>query len=165
MPNLNLGDEQIRHLIAFLSWVSRIDTNGWPPRPLLVSGAFPGSSPAHAQQAAASSDPVALGEALFRKSPPACAACHSTAEGVQLVGPSLAGIAARAQQRLGDPEYRGHAKTAEEYVRESIVAPSMFLVAGPTFSAGGRSFMPDNFGHSLQASEIDHLVAYLMTLK
>jgi nitric oxide reductase subunit C len=165
MPNLNLSDEQIQHLIAFLTWVSHIDTNGWPPRPLLVAGAFPGANTVRAGQEAVSTDPVALGEALFRKSPPACAGCHSTAAGVQLVGPSVAGIATRAAERIKDPTYQGQAKTAEEYVRESIVSPSAFLVAGATFSGAGRSFMPDNFAHSLQPNQIDQLVAYLMTLK
>ncbi len=165
MPNLNLEDVQIRQLIAFLTWISRIDTGGWPPRPLRVSGAFPGADPAKTDQAAASSNPVALGEALFRRSPPACSACHSTAQGVQLVGPSLAGIALRAQQRLSDTEYRGNAKTAEAYVRESILEPSAFSMVGPTFSAAGKSFMPDNFARTLKPNEVDELVAYLMTLK
>jgi len=165
MPNLNLEDVQIRQLIAFLTWVSRIDTAGWPPRPLLVSGAFPGSNPAKTEQAAVSSDPVALGEALFRHSPPACSACHSTASGVQLVGPSLAGMSIRAQQTVRSPEYHGKATAAEAYVRESILEPSAFVVAGPTFSAAGHSFMPDNFARTLKPTEVDQLVAYLMTLK
>jgi nitric oxide reductase subunit C len=165
MPNLNLRDDQIRQLIAFLTWVGQIDTDGWPPRPLLVTGTFPGANTVRAGQEAVSTDPVALGEALFRTSPPACSGCHSTAKDVQLVGPSLADIATRAGERIKDPSYRGRAKTAEEYVRESILTPSAFLVAGPTFSAAGRSFMPDNFEHSLQANQIDQLVAYLMTLK
>lgn len=165
MPNLNLADDEIRQLIAFLTWISRIDTGGWPPRPLLVSGTFPGANTVRAGQKAVSNDPVALGEALFRQSPPACSGCHSTAEGVQLVGPSLAGIATRAAERMKDPAYRGQAKTPEEYVRESILSPSLFVVPGATFSAGGRSFMPDNFDRALQANQIDQLVAYLMTLK
>src|SRR4051812_11541554 len=127
MPDLHLGDEQIRQLIAFLGWVSKIDTDGWPPRPLLVSGGFPGSKQAQVEKAAVSNDPVALGEALFRHSPPACSSCHSTAQGVQLVGPSLAGIATRAQATLDNPSYRGQAKTAATYVRESILEPSAFV--------------------------------------
>jgi nitric oxide reductase subunit C len=165
MPDLKLGDDQIGQLIAFLTWVSRIDTAGWPPRPLLVSGGFPGSNRPEVEKAAVSNDPVALGEALFRRSPPACSSCHSTAEGVQLVGPSLAGIATRAEQTLANPAYRGQAKTAADYVRESISAPSAFLVSGSTFSAAGQSFMPNNFSRTLNAGEIDQLVLYLMTLK
>lgn len=56
MPNLNLGDQQIRELITFLSRVSRIGTNGWPPRPLLVSGTFPGASPAKSETAPVSTE-------------------------------------------------------------------------------------------------------------
>ena len=44
MPNPQLTDQQITDVIAFLSWVSRIDTQGWPPRPILVKGsAVPGA--------------------------------------------------------------------------------------------------------------------------
>ncbi len=33
MPNLRLCDQEISDVIAFLSWVGEIDTNGWPPTP------------------------------------------------------------------------------------------------------------------------------------
>jgi nitric oxide reductase subunit C len=45
MPNLKLSDAEISNVIAFLAWVSRIDTQGWPPRPILVKGsAIPGAN-------------------------------------------------------------------------------------------------------------------------
>lgn len=45
MPNPNLSDQQITDVVAFLAWVSRIDNQGWPPRPILVKGsAVPGAS-------------------------------------------------------------------------------------------------------------------------
>ncbi len=45
MPNLKLSSQEIDQVIAFLSWVGKIDNNGWPPRPILVSGAaIPGSN-------------------------------------------------------------------------------------------------------------------------
>lgn len=165
MPGQNLSEDQIQHLIAFLTWVSHIDTGGWPPRPLLVAGTFPGAKPDQAGTTPASNDPVALGEALFRRATPGCFACHSTAEGVQLVGPSLAGLATRAAQIIQSKDYHGDAKTAEGYVRESILHPSAYLVAGPTYSAAGRSFMPDNFQSLIKTQEVDQIVAYLMTLK
>ena len=37
-------------------------------------------------------------------------------------------------------------------------------MAGPSYSADGRSFMPDNFGTQLTTEQVDHLVAYLATL-
>lgn len=168
MPNQNLSDKEIDQVIAFLEWVSHIDTQGWPPRPILVSGAsIPGSATGGvaATSAAASNDPVALGQALFRTTPPGCFACHSTAAGVNLAGPSLAGIVERATQRVTDPSYRGHAKDAAAYIRESVTDPSEFVVEGPTYSSGGRSLMPTGFDVSLSTRQLDEIVAYLMTLK
>ena len=44
MPKQDLSDEEITDLIAFLDWVSKVDNQGWPPRPILVTGAtIPGT--------------------------------------------------------------------------------------------------------------------------
>jgi Cytochrome c2 len=166
MPNPNLSDQEVGDVIAFLTWVSHIDTNGWPPRPILVSAATPlGITLGTPAPGAASTNPIALGEALFRQSPPACFACHSTQPDVKLVGPSLAGIGARAADVMKSAGYKGKARTAEEYIRESILEPSAYVVPGPTFSAGGQSIMPAVFQSVLKPEDIDHLVAYLATLK
>lgn len=167
MPNQNLSDVEIDQVIAFLDWVSRIDTQGWPPRPILVSGAtIPGTGSAGVEPSpAASNDPVALGQTIFRKSSPGCFACHSTAAGVNLVGPSLADIAQTAARRIADPNYHGKAKDAAGYIRESIVDPNAFVLEGPTYSSGGRSLMPTGFDAALTPQQVDNLVAYLMTLK
>ena len=166
MPNPNLSDQEIGEVIAFLTWVSNIDNQNWPPRPIVVSAATPqGVTLGTPPPEAASSDPIALGEALFTRSPPACFSCHSTQAGVTMVGPSLAGIATIAAQRLGSPDYKGTAKTPEEYIREAIVRPSAYVVPGPTFSAGGQSIMPGVYEQVLKREEIDHLVAYLATFK
>ena len=165
MPNLNLSDDDITTLIAFLTWVSHIDNQNWPPRPILVTAASPqgillGTPP----PGAASADPVALGEAVFKKTPPACFGCHSLQQGVTLVGPSLAGLATRTAELLKSPEYKGSAKTLEDYIRESIMNPNAYVVPGPTFSVGGQSIMPP-FASVLKPEEIDELVAYLATFK
>ena len=167
MTNPNLSDKEIDEVIAFLDWVSHIDTQGWPPRPILVSGsAIPGvAAIGETPGAAASNDPVALGQALFHASPPACSACHSTTAGVNLVGPTLAGILATSARRIADPGYTGKAKDAAAYIRESIVDPNAFVLQGPTYSSGGHSFMPTGFDAALQPQQIDNLVAYLTTLK
>lgn len=165
MPNPNLSDQEISDVIAFLDWVSHIDNQGWPPRPIMVSAATPqgillGTRPPEA----ASSDPIALGQSLFSRSPPACFSCHSLQEGVVLVGPSMAGLARRAAETAASPDYRGQARTTDEYIREAIVNPSAHIVPGPTFSAGGQSVMP-SYEKILTAEEIGHLVAYLATFK
>jgi nitric oxide reductase subunit C len=43
MPNQHLVQADVASLIAFFDWVRRIDTNGWPPRPLAqLGGVAPG---------------------------------------------------------------------------------------------------------------------------
>ncbi len=175
----DMTDVEIADLVAFLDWVSKVDNQGWPPRPILVTGAAigpmgalpsgqaaavpappPGSAPAVADKS-----PIALGEIVFRTSTPGCAACHSLVPGAQMAGPSLAGVATRAQQTIAAADYKGQAKDAAAYLHESIVAPSAHMVAGAMYSASGVSFMPATYGKDLTADQIDHLVAYLATFK
>lgn len=167
MPDQHLSTADIDNVIAFLDWVGHIDNQGWPPRPIVVSGAVAsGLNPANPEKpAAASSDPVAKGEALFRSTPPACAACHSVSPGVNLAGPSLSGLQATAAAIIASPEYKGSAKTPTEFIRESIVKPSAYLVPGAMYSANGQSFMPSSFATDLTPEQIDSLVAYLTSLK
>lgn len=168
MPNPELSDQEIDDVIAFLEWVSNVDNQGWPPRPILVSGStFPGTAPtvAGAEGGAPPAAAEAAGELVFRQSPPGCAACHSTSPGVNLAGPSLAGIGGRAVAALESTEYQGQAEDAAGYVRESIVDPNAYLVPGNLYSTGGMSLMPGTYGSDLSAEQIDQLVAYLMTLK
>lgn len=181
MPRQNLSDQEISDLIAFLDWVSKVDNQGWPPRPILVTGAsIPGTDRPVTEQAArgagpesapggrpveATSSPIAQGEALFRSATPSCTACHSIAPGVNMAGPSLAGLSMRAKEILESGEYKGKAKDVEGFIRESIVAPSAHLTPGPMYSANGVSFMPNTYGKDLKPEQIDQLVAYLATLR
>lgn len=164
MPNPQLSEEQIGDVIAFLTWVSNIDNQGWPPRPIVVSAALPETGTGAQPMGAASANPVALGEAVFRRSPPACFSCHSTTQGSVLVGPSLAGLATRAQAIVADQAYKGAARSAADYIRESILEPNAYVVPGPTYGAGGQSIMPP-LASLLKPEEIDQLVAYLATFK
>jgi nitric oxide reductase subunit C len=187
MPKQGLTDQEIDNVIAFLTWISRIDTQGWPPRPILVSGAAipgtqlatatpapssagdaaakPSAPSAPSSVAAASDEPVARGQALFNSANPGCFACHSVSPGVTMAGPTLAGIGTHGAARVKESRYKGKASDSAGYIRESIVNPHAFLVPGPTFSAEGRSFMPDQYEKTLKPEQIDALVAYLVTLK
>lgn len=163
MPTLGLSEQEIADVLDFLGWVDGIDTNGWPPRPIRVTGAAPrGLAAIEAKLDAA--DPVERGQAVFNGAG-ACASCHALASGAVLVGPSLAGVASRAGERVADPSYTGAADSGDAYLRESILAPSRYLVPGERFAAGGRSFMPDNYGQTLEPGQIDDLVAFLATLR
>lgn len=185
MPKQNLTDEEIKNLISFLGWVSNVDNQGWPPRPLLVTGAtIPGSDLSAQQQKQTSGEnqttsqvppgarplqgdenPIALGERLFRSAVPACNACHSVAPGVNMAGPSLAGVAERGSKLIGSADYKGKAQNAADYIRESITSPSAHIVPGAMYSAEGQSFMPNTYGQSLKPEQVDQLVAYLSSLK
>ncbi|WP_027331072.1 c-type cytochrome [Marinimicrobium agarilyticum] len=183
MPDQDLSEEEITDLIAFLDWVSKVDNQGWPPRPIRVTGGPMQSasrqvSPSGGEKTSAAgtktsgTTPVteeddyrAQGESVFETATPACTSCHSTAPGADMAGPTMAGIVSRARETLKSDDYTGDATDLESYIRESIVAPSAHIVSGGMYSSGGTSFMPSNYEESLTEKEIAQLVAYLATLK
>jgi cytochrome c2 len=75
---------------------------------------------------------AANGEKLFASQ--GCSACHSLKEGEKIIGPALFHGGQTAVNRIKGADYRGKAKTAEEYLRESIVEPNAYIVPG--FAAG-----------------------------
>lgn len=179
MPKQDLSEKEIIDLIAFLDWVSKVDNQGWPPRPILVTGSFiPGADSVGAEPDAdrkdtppgltpvtQEDDPRAQGQNIFRTATPACNACHSTAPGADMAGPTLAGLATRAEKIIASDEYTGEETDIEGYIRESIVTPSAHVVPGAMYSANGVSFMPTGYDQSLTEEQLEHLTAYLASLK
>jgi nitric oxide reductase subunit C len=86
-------------------------------------------------------------------SAPGCVSCHALDADVVLVGPSHAGIGTRAETAVAG-------KSAEEYLRESILEPDAEITDG--FTMG---LMYANYGTDLSDQEVADLVAFLMTLK
>jgi nitric oxide reductase subunit C len=86
-----------------------------------------------------------------------CVTCHSLVRTKVIVGPSLWGVATRAGRIVQSPSYRGTAKSAEEFLRESITRPDANIAPG-----FAHSVMPD-WLTVLNEQEIQDLVAYLMT--
>jgi cytochrome c oxidase subunit 2 len=95
---------------------------------------------------------VETGRELFNtggKSNVPCATCHSL-DGSALVGPTLKGISQRAGTR-------GPGLSAEDYIRQSILSPSAFIVPGysdPMYKDYTKVFTDD---------DIQNLIAFLMT--
>lgn len=80
---------------------------------------------------------------------PGCVTCHSLAPDVVLVGPSLAGVADRADGRV-------EGLTTEEYLRQSIIAPGDHVVG-----SFDPDKMPSDYGDILTDVQIDALVEFL----
>lgn len=91
---------------------------------------------------------------------PGCITCHSTSPGEVKVGPSHAGIVRRAEEVIQIPGYQGEARTPEDFFRESITDPDVYVEQG--FQAG---IMYSDYSQKLSDSEIEDLVAFLMTLR
>ncbi len=73
---------------------------------------------------------VAAGEELYVSL--GCGACHAldAVGAAGAVGPTHNGLGATAAERVTDASYTGEATSAEEYIRESIRAPSAYIVEG-----------------------------------
>lgn len=81
-----------------------------------------------------------------------CASCHATRPDVVVVGPSMAGIADRANRRVDGMD-------AATYTERSIIAPDEYVVEG------FQDIMPKTFADTLTDGQRKALVAYLMTLE
>ena len=121
-----------------------------------AAAAAPTTAAAAAASTSTGTGDATAGATLFGAIPNgqiSCSICHNIAPGSGvLVGPSLSGIAATAATRVPG-------QSAEQYLRNSILTPSAFVVTG--FTDG---LMPQTFSAALTPQEVDNLVAYLLTL-
>jgi mono/diheme cytochrome c family protein len=155
-----LRDDQISDVVNFvLNWQAQAEAapSGPPPNFTAIGSdqttALPTGDPQRGQQLFAQQVKTAAGTSL------PCKACHSLQPDQIIVGPSLSNIGSVAGTI--DPP-----KTAEQYIRESIQAPSAFIVPGnPNFVNNGQSVMPTGLGDNMSAQDLADVIAYLLTLK
>jgi mono/diheme cytochrome c family protein len=123
-----------------------------PPIPATATSAPPPT----AEVATVSGD-AAHGEELFNKFEDqvsfACATCHHPDSEDRLIGPGLLNISTRAATRV-------EGESAEEYIHNSIVNPSAFVVTD--YPDG---LMPQVYTDIFSEADIQDIIAYLYTLK
>lgn len=81
-----------------------------------------------------------------------CATCHALVPDTIIIGPSLYGVATRAETRV-------EGQSADEYILLSILRPGDYIVEG------FNNVMITNFAKELTNEDMNALVAFMMTLK
>jgi nitric oxide reductase subunit C len=107
MPNLQLKDQEIADLVAFLTWVNGIDTNNWPPKPMVASAVTS----------------VTPGEAVYKAQ--GCSACHSISGVGGKVGPDLSHVG-----KMHDSEWIGEQLRNPKSHNPQSIMPSFAKLSG-----------------------------------
>lgn len=103
MPKLDIRSEEADDLLAFLDWNSKVDTNGWPPKPILAAaGGVAGKE-------------LTEGQRLYQSL--GCAACHSINGIGGTTGPELTKVGATRDRAW----LVGHFKEPDKYVKNSLM--------------------------------------------
>ena len=179
MPKQDLSERDITDLIAFLDWVSNVDNQGWPPRPMLVTGsAFPALTQGSAAQrragqqrrrrapATGAEDPIALGRTRVSQRHPGVHRVPFDRAWREHGGP----VAGRPGRRAPGRCWPAATTRARRRMRPATSAnrcgsPARTWCPAPMYSANGVSFMPNTYGKDLTPAQIDQLAAYLTSLK
>ncbi len=107
MPALGITPDEAKKLVAFLDWVSKVDTNGWPPKPVLATFRMPQTP----------------GVTVYQKY--GCSSCHMISGVGGTSGPDLTKVASRRP----DPEWH------KRHLREpSALVPDSAMPAYPQIS-------------------------------
>jgi len=105
MPKLGITSDEADNLIAFLVWVSKVDTNGWPPKPILATAA------------GVSGKPLTAGQLVYQSQ--GCSNCHS----IHGIGGTMAPDLTRVGSRRDHDWLFGHFKDPQKYVKNSAMPP------------------------------------------
>jgi len=161
-------------LIAVDTWLFAREGEE-PPTPDEIEAAYkkfipesdrpkPAGAPGGAPAGPAPGAPVVTGDEpvneIFTKA--MCFACHTIPGipgAVGAVGPKLV-EKTNAPNRIKDPAYKGKATSVREYIMESILTPSMYVV-----KPFPDNIMPKDFGKKLNAAAINKIIDYLSQLE
>ena len=105
MPKLGISSQEADNLIAFLDWIAKVDTNEWPPKPIL------------AQAAGVGGRELSAGQLVYQAQ--GCANCHSISGIGGTSGPDLTKVGTRHDREW----FIGHFKDPQKYVQNSAMPP------------------------------------------
>ncbi len=103
MPKLGISSEEADHLIAFFDWVSKVDTNGWPPKPILATAA------------GVNSRELSAGQKVYQSL--GCSNCHTISGIGGTAGPELTHVGSKRDRAW----LIGHFKNPDDYVPHSAM--------------------------------------------
>jgi nitric oxide reductase subunit C len=154
-------------ILVWLAWVLLTNTPPGTSRELARTALGPTLAALATSEAACTEGATQAGPAAVQL-PPACAACHMVAGTAASgrTGPELTHIGAIAAERIASDDYAGDAETPQQYIRESILTPDAYIVAGPGTTTGdGSSRMPAWIATALGPGEVESLSAALASLR
>jgi nitric oxide reductase subunit C len=99
MPNQNLTEDEIKKLIAFFKWVDVIDTNQWPPKPVIEAKTM-GAALIEKPQ-------ILLGKNVYAQY--RCDLCHKIGDKGGTIGPELTTVGSKRdllwlEEQIRDPK-------------------------------------------------------------
>lgn len=103
MPTLGMTSDEADKLIAFLDWISKVDTNNWPPKPILATAA------------GVSGKELTAGQLVYQAQ--GCSNCHSINGIGGTSGPDLTRVGNRHDREW----FIGHFKDPQKYVKNSAM--------------------------------------------
>ncbi|HSB31645.1 MAG TPA: c-type cytochrome [Candidatus Sulfobium mesophilum] len=103
MPKFGITADEADKLLAFLDWSSKVDTNGWPPKPIL------------AVAAGVAGQELSAGEKVYRAH--GCSDCHIISGIGGTSGPDLTHVGAKRDRAW----LIGHFKDPDDYVKDSAM--------------------------------------------
>lgn len=103
MPKFGITAEEADHLIAFLDWISKVDTNGWPPKPILATAIGVGGKE------------LTAGQRLYQSL--GCSGCHMINGIGGTTGPDLTTVGTRRDREW----ILGHFKDPKAFVPNSAM--------------------------------------------
>lgn len=81
MPKFGISSEEADNLIVFLGWIAKVDTNGWPPKPILGTAV------------GVSGQDLTEGQKVYRSQ--GCSGCHMINGIGGTTGPELTKVGSR----------------------------------------------------------------------